>query len=85
SRKSDKKDYVICYLEEVEDIERTGENSYDVQYVVNYDTNYSDDTDNADQYFRYKKASFVVEDGDLRIKDLGGSDNFEEVSKSDYE
>ncbi|MEK2535939.1 zinc-ribbon domain-containing protein [Tetragenococcus halophilus] len=85
SRKSDKKDYVVCYLQEVEDVTRTGENSYDVQYVVNYDTYYDDDTDHNNQYFRYKKANLVVEDETIRIKDLGGADNFEEVAASDYE
>jgi len=84
-RKSDEKDYVMCYLQEVEDVKRTGENSYDVQYVVNYDTYYDDDPDSLNQYFRYKKANLEVEDGNIRIKDLGGADNFEEVAASDYE
>jgi len=56
-----------------------------VQYVVNYDTYYDDDPDSLNQYFRYKKANLEVEDGNIRIKDLGGADNFEEVAASDYE
>ncbi len=84
TRVSKTKAYINTSLSKVESVKRIGSNIYEVRYIVNYYTNYKDDTPNVDQYFRYKKAIFVLTDeGNLLIRNLGGTANFEEVSESE--
>lgn len=73
---------VSTRLAKVESVQRTGSKTYEVRYIVNYYTSYYDNRNAVDQYFRYTKATFVLDDtGELFIRDLGGSDHFEEVSE----
>lgn len=82
ARASETKEYISTSLSKVESVKRVGSNIYEVKYIVNYYTVYNNDTANKDQYFRYKKATFVLDDNEkLFIRDLGGADNFEEVSE----
>ncbi|WP_420805190.1 TcaA 3rd/4th domain-containing protein [Bavariicoccus seileri] len=79
TRENDKIRYIQTSLGEVEKVTAVGAKDYEVQYTVNYYTIYTDSTASVDETFRYKKATFSVEDGELKIKDLGGKDNFEKV------
>ncbi len=82
TRDSGNKAYIIVTVMQVESLKKTGKDTYEAVYDLNYYTTYEDDTEPVDQYFRYKKATFVVnEDGDIMIRDLGGKDNFEEISE----
>lgn len=85
TRKAKNKSFINADVADVENVTRTGQDTYDVQYVVHYKTYYKDDTPPVSQYFRYKKAAFVMENGKLKIRDLRGKDYFEEVPASHYE
>lgn len=81
TRSNENKD-VSTTLTKVESIHQVSAKTYEVSYIVNYYTTYSDDTNSVDQFFRYKKGTLVLNDqGDIVIRDLGGADNFEEVSE----
>lgn len=66
----------------VESIQMTGKNTYNVQYLIKYKTNYTDyKQDSVSQIFRYKKATMVYDEekGTFCIQSLGGKENFEVV------
>lgn len=66
----------------VESVKMTGKNSYDVQYLIKYKTNYKEyKQPDVTQLFRYKKATLIYneEEKQFAIKSLGGKENFEVV------
>lgn len=66
----------------VEKIAMVGKDTYQVQYLIEYRTNYkSYKTDDVVQVFRYKKATMKYNKTENRfeIVDLGGTENFEVV------
>lgn len=80
-RKAKSKDHLSAEAS-VEEVQLVGDNTYDVRYLIEYTTVYKDsDQDSITQIFRYKKATFIYdeEDQQLKIRDLGGVDNFEVV------
>ena len=80
-RKSKTISRVDSQLVEVENMQRVDTDSYQVQYVMNYHTYYSDGKDSVDEYFRYKKALLQVDsEGELQIKNLGAENDFEKVN-----
>lgn len=81
-RTSDKRSGVDAKAE-VESVTMTGKDVYTVQYLIDYNTAYSDDTDGVNEVFRYKKATLRYnEDEDkFQIDNLGGAENFEPVKE----
>ncbi|WEG73623.1 TcaA second domain-containing protein [Vagococcus intermedius] len=80
-RKAKSKDHLSAEAS-VEEVQQVGDNTYEVRYLIEYTTVYKDsDQDSITQIFRYKKATFIYdeEDQQLKIRDLGGTDNFEVV------
>ncbi|MFC4772399.1 zinc ribbon domain-containing protein [Enterococcus hermanniensis] len=63
----------------VESITMTSKNIYQVQYLIYYDTVYTDDTADVNQVFRYKKALLRYDPtkATFQIDNLGGAENFE--------
>ena len=66
----------------VESVSMTGKDVYTVQYLIYYDTVYTDDTDDVSEVFRYKKATLRYDEDEAKfqIDNLGGAENFERVS-----
>ena len=79
-RTSDKKSRVDAKAK-VESVSLTGKDIYTVQYLIYYDTVYTDDTEDVSQVFRYKKATLRYDEDDatFQIDNLGGAENFETV------
>ncbi|MBO0454124.1 zinc ribbon domain-containing protein [Candidatus Enterococcus murrayae] len=69
----------------VESVSMTGKDVYTVQYLIYYDTIYTDATDDVSQVFRYKKAtlSYNKDEATFQIDNLGGAENFETVDSGD--
>lgn len=81
-RKSQGKSYVAANGS-LESLELIGKNTYRGTYLIEYRTVYSDyKKDSLTQVFRYKQATFIYDeaDGQMKIRDLGGAENFEQVS-----
>lgn len=66
----------------VESVSMTGKDVYTVQYLIYYDTVYTDDTDDVSEVFSYKKATLRYDEDEAKfqIDNLGGAENFERVS-----
>lgn len=79
-RTGDKKSRVDAKAK-VEAVSMTGKDVYTVQYLIYYDTIFTDDTDDINQVFRYKKAtlSYNENESKFQIDNLGGVENFETV------
>lgn len=72
----------------IESIQMTGKNTYNVQYLIKYKTNYTDyKQDSVSQIFRYKKATMVYDEDKetFSIQSLGGKENFEVVDNGGIE
>ncbi|MBE6059203.1 MAG: zinc-ribbon domain-containing protein [Clostridium sulfidigenes] len=78
-RSSENKEYISCYPT-FEKVKRIGMNTYEIQYTITYTTNYTNKPALTEK-FRYKKATFKVEDGELKIDNLGGTENFEIIQQ----
>lgn len=70
---------------EVESVTMTGKDTYVAQYLIYYDTVYSDSRSDVNQTFRYKKATlhYAESEGDFQIDNLGGAENFETVDNGE--
>lgn len=80
-RNSGSKRYVDS-TPKVESMVMTGKDTYQAQYLIEYRTVYKDyGRADVTQVFRYKKADFIYdeEDGQFKLKSLGGEENFETV------
>lgn len=79
-RTGDKKSRVDAKAK-VEAVSMTGKDVYTVQYLIYYDTIYTDDTEDVNQVFRYKKATlrYNEDEAKFQIDNLGGVENFETV------
>lgn len=79
NRTNENKDYTGCYPE-FEKVKQVDMNTYEIQYTITYETHYTDKPSLTEK-FRYKKATLKVENGELKIDNLGGTENFEIVQQ----